>query len=146
VPSLLHLLRAPVDENADTFDVLLTRALDSAHILDFNPYAPRTDALLFTYPDLLALLLVRLSRSTSVPAPGSGSGPGPGVAPELRTIGSRAHPAAARPAPAHAHNMLPREALELASGRGVAEFARAWAGEVARAAVDSGDDDDDDDG
>jgi hypothetical protein len=143
MPRPLSRFRAPADPDTDTFDVLLTRALDGAHILDFNPYAPRTDALLFTYPDLLALLLARLSRSNAAAA---ALAPGSESAPELRTIGSRAHPAATRAAPAHAHNMLPREALELASGRGVAEFARAWAGEVARAAVDSGDDDDGDDG
>ncbi|KAG8907289.1 hypothetical protein FRC01_007737, partial [Tulasnella sp. 417] len=78
------------------FDILLTRSLESAHIIDFNPYAPRTDALLFTYEELHML-------SSSSPA----------NLPELRVITSRSHPMASRNAPANQHNMIPREALEL---------------------------------
>ncbi|KAJ7147470.1 D123-domain-containing protein [Mycena crocata] len=91
-----------------TFDLLLTRDLGRGHILDFNPYAPRTDPLLFTYEDLDALSLV--SNST----------------PELRVIDSRAHPAATSNAPEHQHNMIPFEALSLSSGRDIQEFADAW--------------------
>ncbi|KAJ7670270.1 D123-domain-containing protein [Mycena rosella] len=92
-----------------TFDLLLTRDLSRGHILDFNPYAVRTDPLLFTYDELHALSLV-----SDRPAP------------ELRVIDSRAHPAATSNAPAHQHNMIPFEALSLSSGRDVQEFADAW--------------------
>ena len=37
---------------SDVFDFLLTRKLDSGHIIDFQPYASKTDALLFTYEEL----------------------------------------------------------------------------------------------
>ncbi|KDQ20843.1 hypothetical protein BOTBODRAFT_151782 [Botryobasidium botryosum FD-172 SS1] len=102
------------------FDILLTRDLSRAHIIDFNPYAPHTDPLLFTYPDLLALI-----STASTPAQES--------LPVLRVITSRAHPAAVRNAPANQHNMVPREALEMSAGRGVEEFREAWESEMRRA-------------
>jgi hypothetical protein len=111
---------------ADTLDVLLTRDLSRFHILDFNPYAPRTDALLFTY-DELATLSSALApvASTSTPAP------------TLRVIDSRAHPAAARNVPEHQHNMVPLEALTMSQGRNVEEFAAAWMDQVMRGATES---------
>ncbi|KAJ6584919.1 cytoplasmic protein [Mycena capillaripes] len=93
-----------------TFDFLLTRDLLRGHVLDFNPYAPRTDPLLFTYDDLHALSLSSDPDTTL----------------ELRVIDSRAHPAATSNAPAHQHNMIPFEALSLSSGRDIEEFADAW--------------------
>jgi hypothetical protein len=98
--------------------------LDSLHVLDFNPYLPRTDPLLFTYPELLDILKFRLSTA----AQGK---------PELRAIDSKAHPSSSRAAPTHQHNMLPREVFELSAGRNITEFARAWQEELANAAVDS---------
>ncbi|KAJ7784611.1 D123-domain-containing protein [Mycena metata] len=91
-----------------TFDFLLTRDLARGHILDFNPYAPRTDPLLFTYDDLHALSLL------------------PTDAAELRVIDSRSHPAATSNAPANQHNMIPFEALSLSNGRDINEFSEAW--------------------
>jgi hypothetical protein len=109
--------------------VLLTRSLDSLHIIDFNPYLPRTDALLFTYEELLELLLARLRVSNDTI-----HGP-----PEFRAIGSRMHPSAVRASPAHQHNMIPRDALELSAGRDIAEFAQIWQSELARATAESDD-------
>lgn len=97
---------------ADTFDLLLTRDLTRAHILDFNPFAPRTDSLLFTYDDLFNLLLTRHT--------------GDNKRPELKVIDSRTHPAAISKAPAHQHNMVPFEALSMSSGRDIEEFADVW--------------------
>ena len=105
----------------DTLDVLLTRDLSRFHILDFNPYAPRTDALLFTYDELACL---SASAPTSTPTS------------TLRVIDSRAHPAAARNAPEHQHNMVPLEALTLSEGRNVEEFA---VGQVRRGVAESDD-------
>jgi len=97
---------------ADTFDLLLTRDLTRAHILDFNPYAPRTDPLLFTYDDLFNLLSTRHN--------------GDNKRPELKVIDSRTHPAAISNVPAYQHNMVPFEALSMSSGRDIEEFADMW--------------------
>jgi hypothetical protein len=106
--------------------VHLTRALASLHLLDFNPYLPRTDPLLFTYDDLHALLLRRIHSTT------------PDFLPEFRVIPSRAHPAAARNAPANQHNMVPLDALTIASGRDIEQFAEAWREEVRKGAGGGG--------
>jgi len=98
-----------------TFDVLLTRDLKRAHIVDFNPYATRTDPLLFTYDDLLSLLIHDRS-----------------LAPKLKVIDSRMHPAATRNAPAYQHNMIPFEALSLSSGRDIEKFSDLWQEELQR--------------
>ncbi|THH28879.1 hypothetical protein EUX98_g5298 [Antrodiella citrinella] len=108
-----------------TFDLLLTRDLTRAHIIDFNPYAPRTNPILFTYNDLFDLLKAAMSRTNH-----DGSHPKP----EFRVIDSRSHPAAARNAPAHQHNMVPIEALVMGNGRTVQEFSQAWEEEVRLAA------------
>jgi hypothetical protein len=100
--------------------VLLTRSLDSFHVLDFNPYLPRTDSLLFSYTELLEILNTRLSVADTRPI--------------LRTIDSGSH---SSNAPTHQHNMLPREALELSAGRNISEFAKLWQEELASATVDS---------
>ncbi|KAI0373888.1 D123-domain-containing protein [Pilatotrama ljubarskyi] len=104
-----------------TFDFLLTRDLSRGHIVDFNPYLPRTDPLLFTYEELHDRLLAR-------------TGPHADVAesrlPELRVVDSPAHPAAVRNAPVHQHNMVPIEALAMSSGRNVSEFANVWQEEI----------------
>ncbi|KAJ7505370.1 D123-domain-containing protein [Mycena galericulata] len=101
-----------------TFDILLTRDLTRGHILDFNPYAPRTDPLLFTYDELHALSLMHDDDNNADRTP------------ELRVIDSRAHPAATSNAPANQHNMIPFEALSLSSGRDIQEFAEAWKDEI----------------
>ncbi|KZT11891.1 D123-domain-containing protein [Laetiporus sulphureus 93-53] len=97
------------------FDFLLTRDLSRGHIVDFNPYAPRTDPLLFTYEELHERLLAHTEE------------------PELRVVNSPSHPAATRNAPAHQHNMVPIEALAMSSGRDTQEFAGLWQDEVRRA-------------
>lgn len=40
---------------SDVLDLLLTRDLSRAHVVDFNPYAPRTDPLLFDWSELAEL-------------------------------------------------------------------------------------------
>ncbi|OCH85741.1 D123-domain-containing protein [Obba rivulosa] len=91
-----------------TFDFLLTRDLSKGHIIDFNPYAPRTDPVLFTYEELHDRLLAHANGPQD---------------PELRVVDSPGHPAAIRNAPAHQHNMVPLEAFTMSSGRNVEEFA-----------------------
>ena len=93
---------------SDIFDFLLTRDLSKGHILDFNPYAPKTDPLLFTYEELRDLI-----------RPGT-------RLPVLRVIDSPSHPAAAANAPAHQHNMIPFEAVSMSNGLNIEEFADLW--------------------
>jgi len=96
---------------SDVFDFLLTRDLSRGHIVDFNPYAPKTDSLLFSYEELEEL------RQNSFNA---------GSLPSLRVIDSPSHPAAASNAPAHQHNMIPFEAVRMSSGHDIEEFADLW--------------------
>ncbi|TFK40581.1 D123-domain-containing protein, partial [Crucibulum laeve] len=96
-----------------TFDFLLTRDLSRGHILDFNPYSPKTDPLLFTYEELRDLL-------TSDQ-----------VLPDFRAIDSRAHPAASSNAPLHQHNMIPFEAVSMSSGKDIEDFAEKWKESIA---------------
>jgi hypothetical protein len=123
----------------DTLDVLLTRDLTRFHIIDFNPYAPRTDSLLFTYEEL-ATLFDAATTTTTTTTTSSLPAPAPAPAPTLRVIDSHAHPAANRNAPQHQHNMVPLEALTLSEGRNMEEFAASWMEQVRRGAVESDDD------
>ncbi|KAE9404018.1 D123-domain-containing protein [Gymnopus androsaceus JB14] len=100
------------------FDLLLTRDLSRAHIVDFNPYAPHTDPLLFSYEELKDLLDINAASDETV-SPRS-------PLPELRVIHSPSHPAASSKAPANQHNMVPFEALSLSNGRDIEEFKKIW--------------------
>ena len=84
----------------DIFDFLLTRDLSRGHIIDFNPYSPRTDSLLFSYKELHSL-----SENPTTPEV------------EFRVISSPDHPAATSNIPVFQHNMVPLEALTLGCGR-----------------------------
>lgn len=96
--------------NLDIFDFLLTRDLSRGHIIDFNPYMPKTDPLLFTYDELADLFVSSNEKGL----------------PMLRVIDSASHPAATANTPANQHNMLPIEAINLSSGRDIEEFADLW--------------------
>ncbi|KAF5382611.1 hypothetical protein D9615_002969 [Tricholomella constricta] len=113
-----------------TFDFLLTRDLSRGHILDFNPYAPRTDPLLFTYEELSELLDARTRADTSLASLQQNGEHATSRLPELRVIDSWAHPAATSNAPAYQHNMVPFEALSLCNGRDIEEFAEIWKEEL----------------
>lgn len=113
----------------DVFDILLTRDFTRAHIIDFNPYAPRTDPLLFTYEELKDIYSAALLSSS----------PASDI-PEFRVISSRAHPSATRSTPQHAHNMMPREALELSAGKSIYDFQESWADQLRQAMEDKSSD------
>jgi hypothetical protein len=121
--------------DADIFDFLLTRDLSRGHIIDFNPYAPRTDSLLFTYEELTDILRSRLAlisqsvNRSDIPRENGRHAELDGL-PEFRVIDSRSHPATTSNAPLHQHNMVPFEALSLSSGRDIEEFAAAWKNEI----------------
>ena len=78
------------------------------HILDFNPYAPKTDPSLFTYEELRDLI----RADTPLPV--------------LRVVDSPSHPAAAPNAPTYRHNMVPFEAVSMSNGLNIEEFADIW--------------------
>ena len=103
-------------------DILLTRDLSRFHVLDFAPYAPRTDALLFTYEDLHTLHQHQRQTDDNESLP------------ELRVVGKDAKLAAT---PANVHNMVPLEALSLSAGRGIEDFQRVWVEQVRKGMQDS---------
>ncbi|KAI6037698.1 D123-domain-containing protein [Pisolithus marmoratus] len=105
------------------FDLLLTRDLSSGHVIDLNPYAPRTDPLLFTYEELCEVLSKAIEDASASRT----------FLPELRVIDSPHHPAATHNMPAYQHNRVPIEALTLSEGRSIVEFGEIWQEEVARA-------------
>lgn len=113
----------PLTSLPDIFDFLLTRDLARGHIIDFNPFSPRTDSLLFSFEELRDLGEIASAATDR-------------VQPEFRYIDSPAHPAAKRNAPIHQHNMVPFEALQIGSGQDIESFAEAWKSEVARASED----------
>ena len=55
---------------------------------------------------------------------------------------SPTHPAAARNAPAHQHNMVPIEALAMSAGRDAQQFSDAWQEEIRKSMAGESDDDD----
>ncbi|WVQ84406.1 hypothetical protein IAT38_006558 [Cryptococcus sp. DSM 104549] len=103
------------------FDLHLSANLESATIIDFQPYRASTDPLLFTYDDLLTILETSFASSTPSPT----ATPPPRL-PILRTIDSPSHPAATRAAPAYQSSMMPLEMIELSEGRSMGEFKEAW--------------------
>ena len=114
---------------SDIFDIYLTRDLSSAHILDFNPYHPKTDSLLFTYNELLQLLL---SASTSVAPDQANFRRGQPFTPVLRIITSPSHPAISRNAPTIQHNAIPFDVIHMSEGNDIGTFSRRWQEELAK--------------
>jgi len=100
------------------FDFLLTRNLESGHIIDFQPFASKTDSLLFTYEELHDL---RQRDANSLP--------------ELRVVDENTDPD--RIAPKDIHNRVPMEFLTLSEGQTVEDFAKKWHEEIQKASVDS---------
>jgi hypothetical protein len=115
-------------DRIDIFDIVLNDSNTSCRLIDFNPYYPSSDPLLFTYEELHQILL----KARTPPAPiGSGSnstgeGSRLGRLPIIKVIDSASHPGANRGMPAFGTNMLPVEIVEMSQGRGVGEFKAAW--------------------
>ncbi|KIK16478.1 hypothetical protein PISMIDRAFT_266356 [Pisolithus microcarpus 441] len=105
------------------FNLPLTRDLSGGHVIDFSPYAPRTDPLLFTYEELHEVLSKAIQDASASQT----------FLPELRVIESPLHPAATQSMPAYQHNRVPIEALTLSEGRNIVEFGKIWQEEVRRA-------------
>jgi hypothetical protein len=128
----------------DVVDLLLTRNLQNAHVVDFNPFAPKTDSLLFTYEELRTKFVESLSSrplfsgpssssASSVPDPNDSITSTAGIkaassfVPELRVIDSHSHPMANVNAPLYQNNMLPLDVLALSHGQTGQGFAEQFA-------------------
>lgn len=109
---------------ADVFDFLLTRNLESGHIVDFQPYASKTDALLFTYEELEN---IRHTDNQSLP--------------ELRVVDDSTD--FSRIAPKDIHNKVPMEFLSLSAGQNIEDFKKIWEEEIQKACADSDSEQDD---
>ncbi|CAE6481403.1 unnamed protein product [Rhizoctonia solani] len=111
-------------------DLLLTRDLSRAHIVDFNPYAPRTDPLLFEWSELAELharaeelgiesgidSLHLEERTQTDPTDNQAIS---GTTPLLRIVTSPNQSAR----PMYSHNMIPADALSDNAMRFAAEIA-----------------------
>lgn len=112
----------------DIFDIVLNDTNTSCRLIDFNPYYPSSDPLLFTYEELHQILLQARLPPPSTNAPTTSVSPSLplGRLPLIRVIDSQSHPEANRGMPAFGTNMLPVEMIEMSQGRGVGEFKAAW--------------------
>lgn len=88
---------------ADVFDVYLTRDETKVFLIDMNPFAPRTDSLLFDWQELLEEHACQ---------------------PLLRVI--RSETQASQSMPAFSHNRYPQEVVGMSDGASIAEFAQKW--------------------
>lgn len=102
---------------ADTFDIYFTRGNTRIFLLDFNPYAPQTDSLLFTYGELFLL------AST------------PSELPALRLITSSTM--SSHTMPSFSHNRYPKDVVDISSGASIAEFAKEWNAKLAEGVAGS---------
>ncbi|KAG8763534.1 hypothetical protein FRC11_002047 [Ceratobasidium sp. 423] len=112
-------------------DLLLTRDLSGAHIVDFNPYAPRTDPLLFEWPELAELHaqteqigiesgIHSLNLEESVRTNSTNNRTASGVDIPLLRIVTTPNQSAR---PTYSHNMIPADALSDNAMRFAAEIA-----------------------
>ncbi|ORX37070.1 D123-domain-containing protein [Kockovaella imperatae] len=131
------------------FDVYLSADMTRVTLIDFNPYRNSTDPLLFTYEELLSILLAHRRRSRqSSPLPYglaelSSDAAGLHVRlPILKIVESASDPEANRTTPAFAGNMMPLDVMALSQGRNMGEFKDAWEEALARGMDDVSSDDD----
>ncbi|KAL2918689.1 hypothetical protein HK105_201523 [Polyrhizophydium stewartii] len=88
------------------FDVYVNARTRKVWLIDFNPFGPTTDTLLFTWGDILA-----------------------SSACQMRIVESQAQ-AHAQGQPSFAHNRMPREAFQLSDGASIEEFADRFRREI----------------
>ncbi|GAA5958037.1 hypothetical protein JCM8115_001109 [Rhodotorula mucilaginosa] len=130
-------------------DVYITRDRSRVFVIDFNPFGPRTDPLLFSYPELHDLFLASSpSSSTSVFLSAAATSttesdsqpqqpprpPPQQPEPELRVVTPSTNPAAQSAVPRYAHNRYPKDVVNMSEGQSIAEFAKQWMTEVGDAA------------
>lgn len=120
-------------------DVYITRDRSRVFVIDFNPFGPRTDPLLFSYPELHDLFLASSpspssTSSSSSNAAASTTTTTEPVQPELRVVTPSTNPAAQSAVPRYAHNRYPKDVVNMSEGQSIAEFAKQWMAEVGDAA------------
>ncbi|KAB8291877.1 hypothetical protein EYC80_006654 [Monilinia laxa] len=149
-----------------SFDVYIPEPFDKVRLVDINPWAPRTDPLLFSWLELLTLSvpppLLGTADSPSVPplpTHSSDEDDGPDAIeeiewmPDFRLVKKDDPEAYSFASPQYSAHKMPQEVVEAgASGEGgMREFADNWQRmlngelEMMRAGEDSDDDDDDND-
>jgi len=94
----------------DTFDVYFTRDYVKIFLIDFNPFAPQTDSLLFDWAEILQI-------SPNTPH-----------LPLFRIIENETQ--AAQSLPRYSHNRYPRDVVGLSEGQTVASFAKEFQEQV----------------
>jgi hypothetical protein len=92
-----------LDIAADTFDIYITRDFDRVFLIDFNPYALHTDALLFDWPTVQSL---------------------PADQPILRVVEDELQ--ASQALPRFSHNRYPMDMIQIGEGKTIPEFAADW--------------------
>ncbi|RUP47085.1 D123-domain-containing protein [Jimgerdemannia flammicorona] len=102
------------------FDVYLSRDRRKVYLVDFNPFGPMTDSLLFHWDDILSV------NATDRPS--------------LLLIGSQMESnMRSRSGPAFSFNMMAKDLVELGSGRTLAEFAEQFQRAITIAGQESSD-------
>lgn len=104
------------------FDVYLQRSNNKVYLVDFNPFNPTTDALLYNWDELMSFDTEKDEA-------------------EIRIIESQIEAnRLACNAPKFATNMIPKDVIDLSSGKSIAEFAEEF--EKAMQKTEAGDYDD----
>jgi hypothetical protein len=96
------------ENDADTFDLVVSRDFSRCYLVDFNPFHTKTDPLLFSYDELERLPL----REPQDP-------------PLLRVIESRCDPRVNQNVPTHFHNMVPYDVLRYQAEHGIENWLEA---------------------
>ncbi|KAI8825739.1 D123-domain-containing protein [Fimicolochytrium jonesii] len=118
-------IRGRFPDPSYVFDVYINQHNRKVWLLDFNPFSPTTDSLLFSWPEILNAP----TQSTS-----DADLPSPPTSPPFRIIPSpsltiqSAHPA-------YSMNRLPRDAVDLSNGASIDQFADDWRRMVRDAAL-----------
>ncbi|KAK3822139.1 MAG: D123-domain-containing protein [Linnemannia gamsii] len=102
-----------------TFDVYITRNRERIYLIDFNPFAQKTDSLLFEWQELLLLDLEDKETEATLPI--------------MRLLESEA--AGRHMQQPFSFNRYPADVTDLSNGQTVAEFAEAFYKKVQTAAV-----------
>lgn len=113
--------------------------------MDFNPYHPKTDTILFTYEDLLGIFndTQSLKAGSSNDVVSETTQDSTQQLPIYRIIDSPYHPNATKNAPTNQHNAVPYDILHLSAGKDIATFTDTWE-EILKQNVNNSMDDDND--
>ncbi|KAI8091326.1 D123-domain-containing protein [Gilbertella persicaria] len=105
------------------FDVYIQRSNNKVYLVDFNPFSPSTDALLYDWNELMSFDLDTTQ-------------------PEIRLIENQAQAdVLSCHAPKFATNMVPKDVIDLSSGKSIAEFAEEFEKAMKKTEQDGNDDD-----